>query len=74
MQQALDHLLEGNSEITTVVIAHRLRTVRNADKIVVLSDGEVAEQGSHEELCQLRGVYHRMLEQAGSEFITNDGP
>lgn len=54
---ALQRLMEGR---TTVVIAHRLSTVRHADKIVVLSEGEVVETGSHHELLQRGGLYARL--------------
>ena len=42
---------------TTIVIAHRLSTIRDADQIVVLNDGQIAEQGTHEELLEKKGVY-----------------
>ena len=47
---------------TTVVIAHRLQTARNADRIAVLDSGRVVEVGSHEELLALRGRYASMWE------------
>ena len=43
-----------------MVIAHRLATVRNADRIIVLQDGQIVEQGSHSELIALRGLYFRL--------------
>jgi ABC-type multidrug transport system fused ATPase/permease subunit len=46
---------------TTVVIAHRLNTVRHADRIVVLERGRIVEQGSHAELIERRGHYHRLF-------------
>lgn len=46
---------------TVVIIAHRLSTVRNADHILVLEDGEVVEQGTHEELAYLRGAYFQLV-------------
>lgn len=54
VQQALDNLMKGK---TTIVIAHRLSTIRDADQIVVLNDGQIAEQGTHEELLEKKGVY-----------------
>ena len=45
---------------TTIVIAHRLSTVQNADKIIVIEKGQVVEQGKHEELLGQRGVYYRL--------------
>ena len=66
VQEALDQLMRMHENNTTVVvIAHRLRTVRNADKIVVLEGGNVVEEGTHEELFQRsKGVYRKMVEQA----------
>jgi ABC-type multidrug transport system fused ATPase/permease subunit len=47
--------------VTCLIIAHRLSTVRRADSIVVISEGQVAEQGSHAELMRLGGVYHGLV-------------
>lgn len=65
MQAALDKLLSQNRGITTVVIAHRLRTVRNADAIAVVNNGKIVELGSHDELMKSpTGYYRSMVEKS----------
>jgi subfamily B ATP-binding cassette protein MsbA len=64
VQQALSNLIRGR---TTLVIAHRLATVRTAHRIVVLEAGEVREEGSHEELLRKGGLYSRLHELQFSE-------
>ena len=59
VQGALSRLLQGK---TVLVIAHRMRTVEAADKIVVLSDGKVAEEGAPQELMEKGGLFRRMVE------------
>ena len=59
IQEALDHLMEGR---TSIVIAHRLSTILKADKILVIDGGVVAEQGTHEELLALGGIYKELYE------------
>ena len=54
IQKAMDHLMEGR---TSFIIAHRLSTIRNADLILVMKDGDIIEQGSHEELLEKNGFY-----------------
>ena len=54
VQQAIDNLMKDR---TVLVIAHRLSTVRNADCIVVINDGQIVEKGSHEELLKKKGAY-----------------
>jgi subfamily B ATP-binding cassette protein MsbA len=59
VQDALRHLMKGR---TTLVVAHRLATVRHADRILVIKNGAVVEQGSHNELLKLGGVYTSLCE------------
>ena len=59
IQKALDNLVKGR---TTIAIAHRLSTLRKADRLVVLDKGQVVEEGSHEQLMSLQGVYRRMYD------------
>lgn len=58
IQKAMDKLMENK---TSFIIAHRLSTVRNADRILVIDDGRIVEQGSHDELIDLHGVYYNTL-------------
>eukprot|EP00042_Codosiga_hollandica_P045316 m.458456 g.458456 ORF g.458456 m.458456 type:complete len:772 (-) comp56992_c0_seq3:126-2441(-) len=59
VQQAIDNAMKDR---TVVIIAHRLSTVRNANKVVVIEQGLVAEQGTHDELIAANGVYKRLVE------------
>ena len=67
IQQALDELCEGR---TTLVVAHRLSTIKNADEIAVVADGEIREQGSHEELMARQGIYYDLYQ---LQFRANTG-
>ncbi len=57
VQEGINRLIQGK---TTLIIAHRFSTVRNADKIVVLDKGNIAELGNHEELMKKKGIYHHL--------------
>ncbi len=58
IQEAMDKLMENR---TSFIIAHRLSTIKNADKIIVIENGEIIEQGSHEELLNQKGYYYNTL-------------
>jgi subfamily B ATP-binding cassette protein MsbA len=67
VQAALEHLMEGRA---TVVIAHRLSTVKNADRIYVIERGQVVEQGAHATLMRARGLYARLAQAQDLEPTT----
>ena len=67
IQQAIERLISGR---TTLMIAHRLSTLRKANKIIVVDKGRIIENGSHDELMALKGKYYKLIEiQSLSEKI-----
>ena len=66
IQKSLDELCKGR---TTIVVAHRLSTIKNADEIAVIDDGHIIEQGTHSELLDKNGVYSMLYKQ---QFREND--
>ena len=64
IQKAMDKLMENR---TSFIIAHRLSTVKNADKIIVIEDGEIIESGTHEELLAQKGYYYNTLNTQSKE-------
>ena len=65
IQNNLEHL---SKNITTIIIAHRLSTVKNADNIIVLDNGEIAETGNHRRLLELNGLYSNLWKQQEKNF------
>ena len=57
IQQAISQVLTGR---TSFIIAHRLSTVRSADRILVIEDGKIKEQGTHQQLLRMKGSYYKL--------------
>lgn len=70
VQLALSQLKQGR---TTLVIAHRLATVQNASRILVIAEGQLAEEGSHQELLNLKGIYRRLHDMQFAEDLQSAG-
>ncbi|MFT9309620.1 ABC transporter ATP-binding protein, partial [Lentilactobacillus hilgardii] len=71
--QILDNLRSERKEKTTIISAHRLSSVMNADEILVINDGRIAERGTHDELMTLGGWYHDMFERQELETKVKGG-
>lgn len=68
IQKAMDHLMKGR---TSFVIAHRLSTIRDADMILVMKDGDIIEQGTHEELLAQKGFYENLYNSQFEKICKN---
>ena len=66
IQQAMENLMEGR---TSFIIAHRLSTIKNADVILVMKDGDIVEQGNHEELLKSKGFYSELYNSQFEEEV-----
>ncbi len=69
IQKAMDRLMEGR---TSFIIAHRLSTIRNADLILVMKDGDIVEQGHHEELLARKGFYAELYNSQFDHFFQEE--
>lgn len=70
VSKSLDRLAEGR---TTLTIAHRLSTIQNADRILVLSEGKIAEEGSHKELLEKKGIYYQLYQSVQDREMEETG-
>ncbi|MBR4894896.1 MAG: ATP-binding cassette domain-containing protein, partial [Clostridia bacterium] len=75
IQQSLDELCRGR---TTLVVAHRLSTIKNADEIAVISGGKIVEQGTHDELIEQGGLYAELYSlqfraNTGEKYVAPEG-
>lgn len=72
VQAALDKLISGGKQ-TTIIVAHRLSTIKNADEIIVMKHGTVIERGNHDQLVAMAGVYRNLVDkQMIHDEISND--
>lgn len=69
IQKAMKNIMKGK---TTMVIAHRLSTIQSMDRIIVLEDGRIKEQGSHKELLYKNGIYAKLWGHQSGGFLTDD--
>lgn len=67
-------LLQVSKNSTTIIVAHRLSTVKDADRIIVLSEGVVVEEGTHKSLMELKGHYHNLVTRQTSDVEAEEQP
>jgi len=67
--EVFDNLSKISSQTTMLIVSHRFSTVRNADRIIVLDRGEIIEQGTHFELMQIEGIYHKMFSSQAKGYL-----
>ena len=68
-EQIFENLYKVYKDKSLILISHRFSTVRNADKIIVLKDGKMAEEGNHESLMKKNGIYARMFRKQAKGYI-----
>ena len=72
-ERLVQHALEGLwADRTVIAVAHRLSTLLRMDRIVVIDNGRIDEQGSHQQLQDARGDYHRLWQQQSGEILVSD--
>ena len=69
-EKDIQRVLEKNKDMSRIIVAHRISAVRNADEIIYLDKGRVAERGTHDELIAMKGLYYdTYVAQYGKEEI-----
>ena len=64
-------ILDGSNLTTTIIVAHRLSTIRNVDRIIVVDNGSIKETGTHDELMLLHGEYYEMFTKQAENYLDN---
>ena len=70
----LERLKEQSQNQTTLIVSHRISTIRNAEKIIVINQGEIVESGTHDSLLENKGFYYDMYQQQLSEENSEEKP
>ena len=71
IQKSLSHLMKGK---TVIAIAHRLSTLREMDRIIVLEKGKIVEEGTHNSLLRKKGVYAKLYKMQADGFVGTESP